>query len=66
VQRKVELIWRQSWQTRRDVEIAIFASHGLQANHYQPAEYINGFYNPRRKHSALGWKNSLAFERIAA
>jgi len=19
-------------------------------------EYINGFYNPRRRHSALGWK----------
>jgi len=50
---KAELIWRQSWQTRRDVEIAIF-------------EYINGFYNPRRRHSALGWKSPLAFERKAA
>lgn len=50
---KAELIWRHSWQTRRAVEIAIF-------------EYINGFYNPRRKHSALGWKSPLAFERIAA
>ncbi len=45
--------WRHSWQTRRDVEIAIF-------------EYINGFYNPRRRHSALGWKSPLAFERKAA
>jgi len=50
---KAELIWRQSWQTRRDVEVAIF-------------EYINGFYNPRRRHSALGWKSPLAFEKEAA
>ena len=38
---KAELVWRRNWQTRRDVETALF-------------EYINGFYNPRRKHSALG------------
>ncbi|EPD3449634.1 IS3 family transposase [Escherichia coli] len=38
---KAELIWRRHWQTRRDIEIAIF-------------EYINGFYNPLRRHSALG------------
>ena len=39
---KAELVWRRNWQTRREVEVALF-------------EYINGFYNPRRKHSALGW-----------
>lgn len=50
---KAELVWRQSWPTRRDAELAIF-------------KYINGFYNPRRKHSALGWKSPLAFERKAA
>lgn len=50
---KAELIWRHPWHTRRAAELAIF-------------EYINGFYNPRRKHSALGWKSPLAFERIAA
>jgi transposase InsO family protein len=50
---KAELIWRQSWKTRRQAEMAIFG-------------YINGFYNPRRKHSALGWKNPLAFERKVA
>ncbi len=50
---KAELIWRHSWRTRRAAEIAIF-------------EYINGFYNPRRRHSALGWKSPLAFERKAA
>ncbi|WP_370736553.1 IS3 family transposase [Tropicibacter naphthalenivorans] len=40
---KTELIWRNAWQTRRDVEVAVF-------------EYINGFYNPRRRHSALHGK----------
>ena len=52
-QKRAELIWRHPWHTRRAAELAIF-------------EYINGFYNPRRKHSALGWKSPLAFERIAA
>jgi hypothetical protein len=28
--------------------------------------YINGFYNPRRRHSALGGRSHLAFERQAA
>ncbi|WP_417809799.1 IS3 family transposase [Thioclava sp.] len=50
---KAELIWRQSWETRRQAEVAIF-------------EYINGFYNPRRRHSALGWKSPVAFERKVA
>ena len=50
---KAELIWRQSWQTRRQAEMAIF-------------QYINGFYNPRRRHSALGGKSPLAFGRKAA
>ena len=63
---KAELIWRRSWTTRRQAELATFHSHGLQANHCRAVEYINGFYNPRRKHSALGWKSPLAFERQAA
>jgi len=50
---KAELIWRRNWQTRREVEIALF-------------KYINGFYNPRRKHSALGWKSPVASEHKAA
>lgn len=37
---KAELVWRRNWQTRREVEMALF-------------EYINGFYNPRRKRSTL-------------
>tara|TARA_R110002124_G_scaffold247590_1_gene412748 strand:- start:133 stop:972 length:840 start_codon:yes stop_codon:yes gene_type:complete len=50
---KAELIWRRSWETRRQAEMAIL-------------EYINGFYNPRRRHSALGWKSPVAFERKVA
>lgn len=50
---KAELIWRQTWHTRRQAETALF-------------KYINGFYNPRRKHSALGYKSPLAFERKVA
>jgi transposase InsO family protein len=47
------IIWRSLWQTRRQTEAALF-------------EYINGFYNPRRRHSTLGGKSPLAFERMAA
>ena len=50
---KAELIWRKSWKTRRQAETAIF-------------QYINGFYNPRRRHSALAGKSPLAFERQVA
>ena len=50
---KAELVWRQSWETRRHAEMAIF-------------QYINGFYNPRRRHSTLGWKSPVAFERKVA
>ena len=49
---KAGLIWRRNRQTRREVKVALF-------------EYINGFYNPRRKHSALGWKSPVAFEKKA-
>jgi transposase InsO family protein len=50
---KAELIWRDTWETRRQAEMAIF-------------EYINGFYNPRCCHSTLGWKSPVAFERKVA
>jgi transposase InsO family protein len=50
---ETELIWRRSWETRRQAEMAIF-------------DYINGFYNPRRRHSALGWESPVAFERKVA
>ena len=49
---KAELIWRNQWDTRRQAEGAIF-------------QYINVFYNPRRRHSLLGGKSPLAFARKA-
>lgn len=50
---KAELIWRRTWETRRQAESAIF-------------QYINGFCNPRRRHSALCGKSPLAFERYVS
>ncbi|WP_127563095.1 IS3 family transposase [Nioella ostreopsis] len=50
---KAELIWRRPWHTRRDAELASF-------------QYINGFYNPRRRHSALGWKSPVPFKKKVA
>jgi putative transposase len=42
---KSEIVWRTGFQTRRHAEIAI-------------RRYIDGFYNPTRRHSALGYKES--------
>ena len=50
---KAELIWRHKWPTRRQAETAIF-------------QYINGFYNTRRRHSYLGGISPLAFEAKVA
>ena len=50
---KAELIWRQKWPNRRQAEAAIF-------------QYINGFYNTRRRHSYLGGISPLAFEAKVA
>ena len=50
---KSELVWRTSFQTRRQAEKAI-------------GRYIDGFYNPRRRHSALGYKAPIAFEAVMA
>ena len=50
---KSELVWRTSFQTRR------LATNGL-------GRYIDGFYNPIRRHSALGYKSPIKFEAITA
>ncbi len=50
---KAELIWRQQWQTRHQLETALF-------------QYINGFYNPRRRHSTLGGISPITFEQKTA
>jgi len=63
---------------RRIISVERFAERGRWKKALTPSlrkdmaveavvfEYINGFYNPRRKHSALGWKSPLAFEQKAA
>ena len=46
---KSELIWRTSFQTRWQAEKSI-------------GRYIDGFYNPVRRHSALAYKSPITFE----
>lgn len=47
---ETELLDRQSWPTRPTLRSAIF-------------EYIEAFYNRRRRHSTLGYLSPAAFER---
>ena len=49
---KSELIWPAAWQSRQQAENAV-------------ARYIDGFYNPVRRHSSLGFQSPIAFERKA-
>jgi transposase InsO family protein len=46
---KTELIDRRSWPTRHAARTAIYG-------------YIEGWYNPRRRHSALGHQSPAQFE----
>jgi len=48
---KSELIWRTSFQTRQQAKNAL-------------GRYIDGFYNPVRRHSSLGYKSYIIFEAI--
>ena len=50
---KAELIWRHTWAKRDHVTQALF-------------QYINGFYNIRRRHSAIGGVSPITFERKIA
>ena len=50
---KAELVWRTVFLTRADAKAAI-------------GRYIDGFYNPIRRHSALDFISPLQFERQAA
>jgi putative transposase len=45
-----ELIDRRKWETKTEARLALFT-------------YIEGWYNPRRRHSALGQTSPAAFER---
>ncbi len=47
---KLELVYQVQWRTRAEVRTAIF-------------EYIELFYNRRRRHSSLGYLSPVDFER---
>jgi putative transposase len=47
---KKERIYRRSWPTGAEARTAVF-------------EYIEGWYNPRRRHSTLGYLSRTEFER---
>ena len=46
-----ELIDRHSWRAQTDARLAIF-------------RYIEGWYNPHRRHSALGQRSPVTYERL--
>jgi putative transposase len=48
---KTELLYRASWPTRQAARTAIF-------------EYVEGFYNTRRRHSALGYVSPAEYEEV--
>ena len=48
---KAELVWREKYETRERAQNALF-------------HYINGFYNPRRRHSYLGSISPVKYESI--
>jgi transposase InsO family protein len=50
---KAKLVWRRISETHRQAKTSI-------------SQYNNELYNLRRRHSALGGKSRLAFERQAA
>jgi putative transposase len=48
---KAELVYRQAWPTRHELEMEVFS-------------YIEGFYNPRRRHSRLDNLSPAAYEQL--
>lgn len=46
---KVELVYRCSWRTRDEAELALF-------------RYIDGWYNPHRIQRGLGWHSPDEYE----
>ncbi|WP_374834768.1 IS3 family transposase, partial [Paenochrobactrum pullorum] len=50
---KSEMVWCTVFQTRISAETEL-------------GRYIDGFYNPIRQHSSLGYKSPIGFEAITA
>ena len=48
---KTELVYRNRFKTKDEARLAVF-------------RYIEGFYNPTRRHSALGHKSPAEYERM--
>ncbi|MGY1673858.1 IS3 family transposase, partial [Geodermatophilus sp. SYSU D00710] len=48
---KAELVYRRAWPTRHELEMEVFS-------------YIEGFYNPRRRHSRLDNLSPADFEKM--
>jgi putative transposase len=50
---QTELLDRQRWTTRLELANAIF-------------EYLEIFHNRQRRHSSLGWRTPIEFEKLRA
>lgn len=48
---QIELLDRRTWNTRAELANAIF-------------EWIEAWYNPRRRHSALGYRSPVEYEAL--
>lgn len=48
---QIELLDRRDWPTRAELATALF-------------EWIEAFYNPKRRHSALGYLAPIEFETL--
>ncbi|NLE74105.1 MAG: transposase [Actinobacteria bacterium] len=48
---KTELVRRQTFKTRDEVRLTAFS-------------YIEGFYHPERRHSALGYRSPVEYEKM--
>jgi putative transposase len=51
--RRTELLDRRRWTTRLELANAIF-------------EYLEIFHNRQRRHSALGWRTPIEYEKLHA
>ena len=48
---KTELVHRHRFKSRDEARLAVF-------------RYIEGFYNPHRRHSALGYRSPVEYEKM--